>query len=198
MNGQENVQREIITLLEELPVNLELKAAFNDEMRKIPSVPGSNQLQYWCNLFEWSTEAVNAQVSESTYYNLILLHNCILHSSLAQQKTSAGSDKDPVTEFVLSFIHRGFFPFLTSFFTSLDKTGLEKSTLKNKTLTMLIEIASQFLSSRWYGCLKDVMTQQIVFDLFNQNLLVFQNFILAVESQQSEFAPDTRLLKNDQ
>jgi len=48
---------------------------------------------------------------------------------------------------------------------------------------MLIEMVSTFLSSKWLKGLQDVMTEQTVFDLFNQNLLVVQNFIFAVELQ---------------
>ena len=57
--------------------------------------------------------------------------------------------------------------FLTTFFTSLDKTRLEQSTIKYKALTMLIEIVSFLLSSRWLKTLSEMMTEQIVFDIFN-------------------------------
>ena len=64
---------------------------------------------------------------------------------------------------------------------------------------MLIEIISQLLSGRWYKTLSGMMTEQIVFDIFNQNLTVIQNFIMAVAQQQDhQIAPGTRPLKNDQ
>ena len=49
----------------------------------------------------------------------------------------------------------------------MDKTELESSTIKYKALTMLIEIVSQLLSSRWLKTLSEMMTEQIVFDIFN-------------------------------
>ena len=58
------------------------------------------------------------------------------------------------------------------FFTQVDKSGLEASTLKTKALTMLIEMIGVFLSTKWFKHLKDLMTEQTVFDLFNQNLIV--------------------------
>lgn len=70
---------------------------------------------------------------------------------------------------------------MVKIFTAVDKNGLESSTLKNKALTMLIELVSHFLIGRWYGSLKDSMTEQLVFDLFNQNLAIFNNFIVATE-----------------
>jgi hypothetical protein len=36
MSDQEKVSREIISLLEELPINGEMKAAFNQSIQKIP------------------------------------------------------------------------------------------------------------------------------------------------------------------
>ena len=42
------------------------------------------------------------------------------------------------------------------------------------------------------------MTEQVVYDLFNQNLILFQHFINAVVAQQREIRADARPLKNDQ
>ena len=47
------------------------------------------------------------------------------------------------------FIERGGFTFVTKFFTALDTGGLEASTLRNRALSMQLEIVSQLLSSRW-------------------------------------------------
>lgn len=68
-------------------------------------------------------------------------------------------------------------------FTALKKSGLERSTLQNKALTMLIELISTFLSTKWYQSLQEIKTTQIVFDIFNQNLEVIKNFVMAVEVQ---------------
>ena len=57
------------------------------------------------------------------------------------------------------FIERGGLIFLTTFFTSLDKSGLESCTIKYKALTMLIEIVSQLLSSRWQKTVSEMMTE---------------------------------------
>lgn len=46
---------------------------------------------------------------------------------------------------------------------------------------MLLELILQFLSTKWISFLKDVLTEQIVFDIFTQVLQVVHNFILAVE-----------------
>ncbi len=70
---------------------------------------------------------------------------------------------------------------MSVFFNSVNKNGIESNTLKNKTLTMLLELILQFLSTKWIGLLKDVLTEQIVFDIFTQVLQVVHNFILAVE-----------------
>ena len=70
---------------------------------------------------------------------------------------------------------------MSVFFNSVNKNGLESNTLKNKTLTMLLELILQFLSTKWISFLKDVLTEQIVFDIFTQVLQVVHNFILAVE-----------------
>jgi len=44
---------------------------------------------------------------------------------------------------------------------------------------MLIEIISQLLSSRWSKILN--MNEQMVFDIFNENLLIMSNYIVAVD-----------------
>jgi len=70
---------------------------------------------------------------------------------------------------------------LSTFFNSIGKNGLETYTIKNKALTMLIELMSTFLSNKWINYLKESMTQQNVFDVFTQCLQVAHNFIVAVE-----------------
>lgn len=62
---------------------------------------------------------------------------------------------------------------------------------------MLIEMISTFLTSKWLNRLQDIKNEQIVFDLFNQNLYVLQNFILGIERQQKELVAEVRPLKND-
>ena len=66
----------------------------------------------------------------------------------------------------------------------MDKSGLESSTLKTKALSLLIEMIAVFLQSKWFKHVKDLMSEQTVFDLFNQNLIVAQNYIVSVELQQ--------------
>ena len=73
---------------------------------------------------------------------------------------------------------------MATFFTQVDKSGLESSTLKTKALSLLIEMIAVFLQSKWFKHVKDLMSEQTVFDLFNQNLIVAQNYIVSVELQQ--------------
>jgi len=76
----------------------------------------------------------------------MLLHECFFGKSNVARKIANNkpgtAGMDLMAQAVQTFIERGFFSFLHMFFTSLDKTGLETSTLKNKSLTMLIEIIS--------------------------------------------------------
>lgn len=106
--------------------------------------------------------------------------------------------QETTVQFVQGFIERGGFAFVTKFFTALDTGGLEASTLRNRALSMQLEIVSQLLSSRWSASVKDFLSEQVVFDIFNQNLLVTQNFILALERQQRDFVEGQRQLKSDQ
>jgi hypothetical protein len=53
MSDQEKVQREIISLLEELPINGEMKAAFNQQVQKIPKGGLFENLPMWSELFDW-------------------------------------------------------------------------------------------------------------------------------------------------
>ena len=71
-----------------------------------------------------------------------------------------------------SFIERGGFTFLTNFFIQLDKSRLEHNTIKNKSIQLLIEIITAFLSNRNNAGLKDKMSMQSVYDLFYQNVLL--------------------------
>lgn len=69
-------------------------------------------------------------------------------------------------------MHRGGFKFLATSFTAMKKSNLQSSTLQNKGLTMMIELISTFLSTKWYPQLREIKTEQLVFDIFNQNLYV--------------------------
>ena len=151
-------------------------------------VSTSQNAQRWGELF---TRNQDGSVTASNFYNIMLLHECILgqinqNRRVKVNKITAASQgqslPESVLQFVQCYIERGGFSFLTSFFTSLDKSGLETSTIKYKTLTMLIEIISQLLSSRWSKILN--MNEQMVFDIFNENLLVMSNYITAVDQQQ--------------
>jgi len=48
MEGREAVQREIVTLLEELPINHDLQAAFKTQVQRIPTSGSSEQRRLWC------------------------------------------------------------------------------------------------------------------------------------------------------
>jgi len=94
----------------------------------------------------------------STFHNIMLLYDCILGNSHsrrmkvknipsqqpnAQAKVQASTGiLETTEEFSQSFLERGGFKFLATFFTALDKNGLESSTLLNKALTMVIEIVN--------------------------------------------------------
>ena len=50
-------------------------------------------------------------------------------------------------------------------------------------MTRLLEILYHFFGQRLYPHIKDLLTEQILFNLFNQNMHVIQNFIAAVHLQ---------------
>lgn len=109
---------------------------------------------------------------------------------------------DSPAEFTEAFIDSEGFRFLCSFFIVLEKSSLEKSTKRNKSITIIIEIMLQLFGKTWYSKIQPHLTEQIVFDLFNQNLLVIHNFINAVLAQQQMQSNGTkiesdRILKND-
>ena len=151
----------------------------------------------------------------ATFHNIMLLHGLILgQDNVVKAKptpakttgkgqsaaaTTAAATPDNTQEFIYDFIQRDGFAFLATFFTQVDKSGLESSTLKTKALSMLIEMIAVFLQSKWFKHVKDLMSEQTVFDLFNQNLIVTQNYIVSVELQQRQqrAATGTRLLMND-
>ena len=158
----------------------------------------------WAELL---SQSQNRSVPASNFYNIMLMHECIIGSGGSLQRRAKVNKmtaaKQPmaenVTQFVQMFLERGGLIFLTTFFTSLDKSGLESCTIKYKALTMLIEIVSQLLSSRWQKTINEMMTEQIVFDIFQQNLLIIHNYIMAVEQQQScEITPGSRPLRSEQ
>ena len=51
---------------------------------------------------------------------------------------------------------------------------------------MLIEILYHFFGQKMYLYIKDLLTEQILFNLFNQNMHIIQNFISAVHLQQTQ------------
>ena len=62
---------------------------------------------------------------------------------------------------------------------------------------MMIEVLSQLMMSRGTTNLRNRMNQQLIYDVFFQNLLVIQNFFVATEMQQREFVCGTRSMKSD-
>lgn len=92
-------------------------------------------------------------------------------------------EKNQRVEFCRAFIGQGGFSFIITFFTALEKTQLESNTLSNKSLTMILEILYHFFGQKMYPNVKDQLTEQCYFNLFNQNMHIIQNFISAVHLQ---------------
>ena len=72
---------------------------------------------------------------------------------------------------------------MIAFFTAIEKTSLESKTLNNKSITMLLEIILHFFGQKWYPSVRDLLTEQILYNLFNQNMLTIKNFVEAVHQQ---------------
>ena len=113
-----------------------------------------------------------------------MLHDAIMttdkkrHSKQVKTVSASQSAKSETTfEFIAHFVERGGFEFIANYFIRVEKDKLETSTLKNKTLTMLIEILSQLMTSKGTENMRNRMNQQLIYDMFFQNLLVVQNFI---------------------
>lgn len=119
----------------------------------------------------------------------MLLQECIDATAAAAAGSGGGAAQHSCentavpADFMQSFIDRGGFDFLADFFIAVDKSRLEASTIRNKSLQLLIEILTAFMSSRTIVGLKDKMSQQKIYDVFFQNVLVMQNFVSAVMLQ---------------
>ena len=161
------MSREIILLLEELPINYEMLMSINQQIQRMPVLQNQTINQNAPMWAELLSQSQNGSVPASGFYNIMLMHECIIGGGGSLQrrakvnKVTAAQQPvaETVTQFVQMFIERGGLIFLTSFFSSLDKSGLESCTIKYKALTMLIEIVSQLLSSRWQKTISEMMTE---------------------------------------
>ena len=95
----------------------------------------------------------------------------------SQAAAAAQPNDNASLEFTRTFIEKGGFKFISSMFTKQSPANLHSSTLLNKSLTLLVELTSQFMSSKFSATIKSQLTEQIIFDIFNQNLEIIMNFI---------------------
>lgn len=120
---------EIISLLDDLPVNQESRSAFYQDMKNISKGSPDQNLQQWAELFQWNDLGQKQKtLPPNSFYNLLLLHDYILGGQNGRRlKVSSGSSSqasETTNEFIQAFIERGGFRFLVTAFTTLKKTGL--------------------------------------------------------------------------
>ena len=80
-------------------------------------------------------------------------------------------------------IEKGGYDFLILFFTSMDKSNLESSTLRNKALIILIQILPHFFTQKLYLLVKK-QTDLIIDELFSEAIKLVQSYINTVHQQQ--------------
>ena len=123
---------------------------------------------------------------------ITLLYDMIRESPTRGTSTASAEqdahERTQRVEFCRAFISQGGFQFIITFFTALEKTQLESNTLNNKSLPTVLEILYHFFGPEMYPNVKDQLTEQILFNLFNQNMHIIQNFISAVHLQQTQAA----------
>lgn len=91
MSGEEKVMSEIISLLEDLPVNQEMRVAFYQSLKNIPKGSSDQNLQQWGDLFQWSELGSSQKtLPPNAFYNLLLLHDCILGGANGRKVKAAG------------------------------------------------------------------------------------------------------------
>lgn len=77
----ELVNREIISLLEEMPVNLELQAGFKRNVAQISSHSGDRNSRFddWKKLFNWTTQSTSVLpiLPPQTFCLIMILHESI-------------------------------------------------------------------------------------------------------------------------
>ena len=83
----------------------------------------------------------------------------VVNGNNASAAAASNNEAAAHLELTKSFIEKGGFKFLSAMFTRQSTGGLEKSTLKNKALTLLIELESQFMSTRNHAVVKPLLTE---------------------------------------
>lgn len=97
---------EIISLLEDLPVNVDMKASFYEAMLKIPKGPSDN-LGQWSGLFAWNELGSSQKMvlPPMAFYNLMLLHEFILgYTKRVMPRPGQNSFEIPIPEKTVKFI----------------------------------------------------------------------------------------------
>jgi len=173
MSHEERIAAQVTTVMESLPVNREMKAALILRVQKLPKDPSGDNFTEWCRLFSWDHEGIVAgHIPPETFNLLRVLHDLIIEKTVfsTQTKENLLQEKKIKFDFCIMFVKQGGFNFIVNFFNQLEKTNLDTSTLRNKALTMLLQIIPHFLSQKLFPSIKDSLTDKILYTIFDQNL----------------------------
>lgn len=138
--GNEICKREVLSLLETLPINIEFKVIISDSLRKIAS---DASVSDWEKIFRWN----GTDLSPTVYYLMSL------EDLMIPKKDFAGldaSDQQNKLEFSLKFLQKGGFNFLFNMLCELSKNELEKDTLKTKILSTLTRIIQYIFYNKFF------------------------------------------------
>jgi hypothetical protein len=149
--SKEECRREILTLLDNLPINVEVKVYLRDKILTPQS--GDKATIDWGKLF-----SVNKQELSTCCYYLMALEDLIIPRKDQPNQEAVNLEVQTKQDFAIKLLSTGGFKFLFELFRSIDKSSLEKDIIRTKILTLLLKIFSHLFTLKQTSAFKTAIT----------------------------------------
>ena len=177
--SKEECKREILTLLDNLPINVDVKEYLRDKI--LSAQPGDKSpALHWGKLF-----AVNKQELSTCCYYLMALEDLCIPKKDQLNPDVVNQDVQIKQEFTIKLLQSGGFKFLFELFSSINKANLETDIINTKILTLLLKIFSHFFILKQTSAFKSAITASDLEILIQKTLATVENYICGAYFQQT-------------
>lgn len=173
--GKEECKREVLSLLEILPINVDYKIYLKDHILKLSA---QSPVQEWNQLFSW-----NGQNMAKPCYFLMSLEDLMISRKDSPNPEQVQQEVQQKQEFTLKLLQNGGFFYLFEMFINMDKKSLERNVIKTKLLAILLKLLANLFLLKQTSVFKQSVTSTQIDKLVFETLTLVESFIMTVRTQ---------------
>lgn len=191
--GREDIKREVLSLLDILPINSDLRVYMRGHITKKSETAGVQGLSQaeWKKIFlypEPTLQGASKQGPQSfayCLYYLMALEDLVIPRKEHLSQELNAQEVQTKQELSAHFLTNGGFQFLYELFVTLDKRSLERDTIRTRLLHIVIRIIYSLFAIKQVSAFKTAVTSEHIQAIVNECLSIIENFLISVGQQLS-------------